>query len=164
MPGISAEKQGKASITMKNSLLFIAFILISGSHSCRKSGVTEQIPTGSVNLTIDLNLPSNLVLNTVGNFKYFNGGVRGVIVIHDFDDNWYAFERTCAYQPLNECSTIWMDTTALQLKCGSYAGNLFTACCESRFIFNGFPVKGPAKGRLALYKIQKNGNLLYVYN
>lgn len=141
----------------------MAALLLLLGH-CKRNTVTEQIPTGAVSLTIDLNLPSNQGLNTVGNFALFSGGVRGVIVIHDFDDNWYAFERTCAYQPLNECSTIQIDSISLQMKCGTYSGNVFSQCCESRFQFNGFPVKGPAKGRLAQYKIQKNSNLLYVYN
>jgi Rieske Fe-S protein len=131
---------------------------------CKRNTVTESIPTGPVNLTIDLNLPSNVHLNTVGNYSYFAGGIKGVLVIHDYDDNWYAYERTCSFQPLDPCAVIWIDSANLQMKCGTYSGNQFSACCQSSFIFSGFPVKGPAKGRLSQYKIQKNSNLLYVYN
>lgn len=139
-------------------------MLLLFSAACKRNTVTENIPTGPVSLTIDLNLPSNNHLNTVGTFSYFGGGIKGVVLIHDFDDNWYAFERTCAFEPLNECSRIWIDSMELQLKCGNYSGSDFIPCCESRYIFNGFPVKGPAKGRLAQYKVQKNSNLIYVYN
>lgn len=164
MLDILEEKQEKDFTIMKHKALAICVVFLLFHNSCRKNGVTENIPTGPVSLTIDLNLPSNMHLTTVGNFSYFQGGVRGVIVVHDFDDVFYAFERTCAHEPLNECSKIWMDSTDLQMKCGSYTGNSFSACCESRFSYNGFPAKGPAKGRLAQYKIQKNSNLLYVYN
>lgn len=145
---------------MRNSLFFAICIFFS----CNKNNVTESIPTAPVNLTIDLNLPSNQHLTVVGGFGYYTGGVKGVLVIHDYDDNWYAFERTCAYQPMNECSNIWVDSQSLQLKCGTYLGNTFNPCCDSRFLFNGFPTAGPAKGRLAQYKIQKNSNLLLIYN
>lgn len=150
-------------MTMKVSLLLVLVLLVF-SPACKRNNATENIPTGPVSLTIDLNLPSNTHLNSVGNFSYFTGGIKGVIVIHDFDDNWYAFERTCAFEPLNECSKIWMDTQSLQLKCGGYLSGKFQNCCDSKYIFNGFPVKGPARGRLAQYKLQINGNIVYVYN
>lgn len=168
MLGILVEKQERVFTTMKNRtfiLLIISVISIPfiGSQ-CKRNTVTENIPTGPVNLTIDLNLPSNVHLNTVGNFSYFDGGVRGVLLIHDYDDNWYAFERTCSFQPLDPCARVWIDSANLQIKCGTYSGNQFTSCCQSSFIFSGFPIKGPAKGRLAQYKVQRNSNLLYIYN
>jgi Rieske Fe-S protein len=158
-----AEKQEKGFMITKLKFI-VVFTLLIVFEQCKRNTTTETIPLGPVSLTIDLNLPSNIHLNTVGNYSYFPGGIRGVLVIHDYDDNWYAYERTCAWEPLNECSTIWLDSQNLQLKCGSYTGNQFSKCCESSYIFSGFPIKGPAKGRLAQYKIQKNANLLYVYN
>jgi hypothetical protein len=158
-------KQAKVFIIMKNSLLLLlAVLVLSHSGSCSKKARPEQIPTGPVNLSIDLNLPSNQKLLNIGNYGYYQGGVKGILVVHDFDDQWYAFERTCAWEPLNACSIIWGDSLNLNLKCGSYSGNTYTKCCESLFSFNGFPSKGPAIGRLAQYQIQKSGNLIYVYN
>lgn len=156
----------KAFTIMKNNffLLVAASALGIFGNSCNKKARPEQIPTGPVNLSIDLNLPSNQKLLTIGNYAYFQGGVKGILVVHDFDDQWYAFERTCAWEPLNTCSVIWADSVNLNIKCGAYLGNTFTKCCESLFSFNGFPSKGPAIGRLAQYQIQRSANLLYVYN
>jgi hypothetical protein len=149
---------------MIRTALYIVSLVLLALPACRSNQANEIIPTGPVNLTIDLNLPANSVLLGPGGFAYYEGGVRGVLVIHDYDDEWYAFERTCAWEPLNACSKIWIDTVAIQMKCGNYVRDTFQACCPSRYIFNGMPVKGPARGILARYKISRTGNLLYVYN
>lgn len=162
MRDILAAKRAKASMITKVKYCLLLLLLASGS--CKRNSATELIPTGPVSLTIDLNLTSNQHLSNVGGFSYFEGGVKGVVIIHDYDDAYYAFERTCAHLPLNTCSTIYIDTQMLQMKCGGYENGKFVPCCDSRYQFSGFPVKGPAKGRLANYKIQKNSNLLLVYN
>ncbi|MBL7810605.1 MAG: hypothetical protein JNL57_00160 [Bacteroidetes bacterium] len=149
---------------MKTSLLYLAGALLVLLSNCKPSAQNEPIPTGPVNLTIDLNLSSNLALNTPGNFAFFEGGVKGVLVVHDYDDNWYAFERTCAWEPLSACNKIWVDTLNIRLHCGSYDSKGFTPCCSSEYQFNGFPSRGPARARLAEYRLNRNGNLLYVYN
>lgn len=165
MRDIMDARVAKGFMTMKNSVWLVALALaLTFIPACTKRNRPESIPTGPVNLTIDLNLPSNLHLNNVGTYAYFEGGVKGVLVIHDFDDAWYAMERTCAWQPLNSCSKIWVDSIELNLRCGTYSGTTFAQCCESRFSFSGFPSKSPANARLAQYNIQRSGNLLYVYN
>jgi hypothetical protein len=125
---------------------------------------TEKIPTGPVNLTIDLNLSSYMNLANPGSYMYFDGGVKGVVVIHDYDDNWYAFERGCAFQPLDACAKVWVDSIAIQIQCGTPTSTGFQTCCNSKYSFNGFPLQGPTKGRLARYQIQKTANIINVYN
>lgn len=163
MPDIMVKKQGKDFIDMRiKSLLIVSLMLAFGN--CRNNNVTESIPRGPVNITLDLNLLDNQHLLVPGSFVYAEGGVKGVLIVHDYDDTWHAYERTCAWQPLNACSQIWVDTQAIQLRCGKYIANRFENCCESRYMFNGLPLKGPAGGSLARYNISRNGNLLYVYN
>ncbi len=144
--------------------VIVLFLFVFSVFRCKKNAGVEQIPTGPVNLTIDLNLISNAHLNGPGSFSYFEGGIKGVLVIHDYDDNWYAFERTCAYQPYSACSRLWIDTMGIQIKCGEQLSSSFQTCCESRYMFNGIPVQGPAASRLAQYRVQRSGNLLLVYN
>ena len=164
MPDITAKNPEKDFIVM-NKLVIISLFVLGGLYSCTDSrAVTQNIQTGPVSIFIDLNLSSYMHLNNPGEFQYFDGGIKGVIVIHDYDDQWYAFERTCAYEPSKACSKIWIDIMNIQMKCGEYIGNTFNKCCESQFNFPGFPTKGPAAGRLAQYKIQKDGNILQVYN
>ena len=125
---------------------------------------TEPIPKGPVNLNIDLNLPAYMHLANPGTHAYFEGGVKGVIVIHDYDDSWYAFERGCAFQPLSDCSTIWADSINIQLRCGTPTSTGFQPCCSSKFTYGGIPLEGEARQRLANYQIQRSGNALMVYN
>lgn len=164
MQGIMDVNPERDFITMINKETLFGIFLVLTFWGCRNNDVTENIPTGPVNITIDLNLISYMHLNNVGTTEYFEGGAKGVLLIHDFDDNWYAFERTCAYQPLNACSKIWIDTQNIQLQCGTYSGNTFTECCQSHYSYSGYPVSGQAKGPLARYKVQRNANLLYIYN
>jgi len=163
MPDTTDENQVRGFIDMRINFILAASLIVFLA-GCRNNNVTESIPKGPVNITLDLNLLDNQHLLVPGNFTYAEGGVKGVLIIHDYDDTWYAFERTCAWQPLNNCSQIWVDTQAIQLKCGTYTVNRFETCCESRFMFNGLPLKGPAGGSLARYNISRSGNLLYVYN
>ncbi len=163
MPDTTEENPVRDFIDMKGSFFCFAVLLVF-AVSCRNNNVTEAIPKGPVNVTLDLNLLDNQHLLVPGSFAYAEGGVKGVLIIHDYDDTWYAFERTCAWQPLNACSQIHVDTQSIQLKCGIYTSSRFEKCCESRFMFNGLPVKGPAGGSLARYNVSRSGNLLYVYN
>ncbi len=146
-------------------LVVFSVVIVHVLFSCKDSNtVTENIPRGLVNLTLDLNLPSYQHLQQVGTHAYVEGGVRGVLIIHDYDDTWYAFERACAYEPTKACSTIWVDSINIQLMCGNYSGNTFQTCCESKYMYSGFPTKGPSVGRLAQYYISRNNNILQVYN
>ena len=156
--------KGKTTMLMKTKLLSLLCSIMALIACDDSRQVTENIPRGLVNTVLDLNLASNMHLNNVGTFSYIEGGVRGVLVIHDYDDQWYAFERTCAYQPTNACSHIWVDSINIQLKCGNYVSGKFEPCCESTYMFSGFPSKGPAAGRLAQYFISRNANILQVYN
>lgn len=99
-----------------------------------------------------------------GNHIYCEGGIKGVVVVHDYDDNWYAFERGCAYQPISDCAKIWVDSINIQFHCGTPTKTGFQPCCNSKYTYNGYPVEGEARGRLAQYKIQRNGNSVIVYN
>jgi hypothetical protein len=143
-------------VTLSTTLIF---------GGCNPSNqTTEKIPTGPVNLNIDLNLSSYMNLANPGAYMYFDGGVKGVLVIHDYDDNWYAFERGCAFQPLDACAKVWVDSISIQIQCGTPTGTGFQPCCNSKYSFNGFPLEGPTKGRLARYQIQRSANIISVYN
>jgi hypothetical protein len=165
MLDFTVAKPKKDFTPMRAKLILFGALIGTFFWGCDDSNqVTQNIPRGLVNIVLDLNLASNMHLNNVGTFSYFDGGVRGVLVIHDYDDQWYAFERTCAHEPSNICSQIWVDSINIQLRCGKYVGGSFEPCCASTYMFAGFPSKGPAVGRLAQYFISRNGNLLQVYN
>ena len=106
---------------MKRGLFYLLIVASAGLLSlieCDDTNqTTEQIPTGPVNINIDLNLPAYMHLANPGSHAYFDGGVKGVLVIHDYEDNWFAFERGCAFEPLSACARVWADSINIQLQC-----------------------------------------------
>ena len=136
-------------------------------ESCRDKGNnTTTIPSAPVSLVINLDLPAYFDLTVPGSFQYFQGGYRGVVVYHGYDDQYYAFDRTCAYQPLDDCSQLWVDSSTNQaMYCGTYDANGYTKCCDSRYeLPTGFPLQGPATSPMRPFSVSRQGNTLYVNN
>lgn len=154
----------KAALLLVITLAFasLSFLL----NACDNTGgqSTSSIPKAPVNITIDLNLPSYMHLASPGSYMYLEGGVTGVILVHDFDDTWYAFERACPYQPLDDCSRIWGDSVELNLRCGKFVDGKFQSCCDSKFNFGGMPMQGKARTRLAQYYVDRSANIVQIIN
>ncbi|MHB1278428.1 MAG: Rieske (2Fe-2S) protein [Bacteroidia bacterium] len=148
--------------------LFFAVGALLGLSSCHKNtgDNLDPIPNTPVSLTINLDLPAYFDLTLSGNFMYFVDGYKGLIVYHGFDDQYYAFDRACSYQPTNACSQLWMDsTTNMHMICGSYPNGIYEKCCDSRFeLPSGLPVQGPATFAMKQYYVSRSGNTLYVTN
>ena len=146
-----------------NKILFYT-ILTSIILSCGNKNKDDDIPVTPVNIYIDLNINTSAPLSVPGGFIYITGGNKGIIIFHNFDDNFLAIERTCSYHPYDACNLITMDNNGIILKCGKYTGNNFDVCCGSEFTVDGNPSKTPATRPLRLYTVTKNGNQLHVYN
>lgn len=100
-------------------------------------------------IVLNLSLPQNFNLRTVGNFKYIDGGVRGIIVYKRSNDTWLAFERNCSFQPNDACATVEVDPTGFQM---------FDPCCSSVFTFDGNPSSGIAWRPLRQYLVRTSVN------
>jgi hypothetical protein len=151
--------------TIMNKVFILLLCLTASFHACdRNRPVVEPIPGGPVNVSVNLSLPTYLYLQQPGSWAFLNGGNRGVLLIHDFNGDWKAFERTCGYQPSTPCSMIQVDSTLLQLRCGTYGSGGFNPCCGSKYGFNGMPLSGPTPQALATYRVQLIGSMLYVTN
>jgi hypothetical protein len=137
------------------SLLFI---------SCGNKNKDDAIPATPVNIYLDLNINSSAPLSVFGGYIYVPGGNKGIIVFHNFDDNYLAIERTCSYHPYDACNLITMDNNGVILKCGKYNGSTFEACCGSEFSVEGYVNKAPATRPLRLYTVSKSANQLHIYN
>ncbi|MBI1222814.1 MAG: hypothetical protein GC180_09450 [Bacteroidetes bacterium] len=145
------------------------FILLSWmSFSCKKRSSTNQtpIPNVPVSLQVNLSLPGYFDLTIMGNWMYFPDGYHGLIVYHGYDDQYYAYDRACPYEPTKDCSVLWMDsTTHIYMFCGQYTNNEYVKCCDSRFqLPDGFPVQGPANTAMKSYNVARQGNVLYIGN
>lgn len=122
------------------------------------------IPNQAVNITINMDLPAYFNLQNLGEYLEIKQGNRGVYVIHNFDDRYYAVERTCPYQSDEPCAQVYLNETSLQLICGQQKDTVFTPCCGSIYDFNGMYLSGPARCNLKTYSLVKQGNTLYINN
>ena len=138
-----------------------------GLSSCDKNNpyLGEcYIPEIAVNQVINLSLPEYFKLRNIGEFVYLTGGNRGIFLIHNYDDVFYALERTCPYQSDVECAKVSLDSTTLQLKCGSYVDTGFVECCTSKYTLDGRVTEGPSKCNLRFYQISIQGDNLFINN
>lgn len=163
MQGYTEEKPKKAFTNMNKFILTIVCLILA--NSCQKNQLNpypiEDVP---VNITINLALPQYEKLLQPGQFVYEEGGLRGVVLVHHLDNNYYAFERTCPYEPQNTCSKIEIDSSLFIFRCGETSGGMFNKCCDSRFSTNGEVFNGPANFGLKHYIVTQNGNLLNIKN
>jgi hypothetical protein len=123
-----------------------------------------EIPDGPVSLTINLDLPLYHHMYTMGSFSYHDGGHKGVLLVHNFDDEYYAFERTCTHQPDLSCSRVEVDSLLINIRCGSYQDGSWEECCGSKFFFNGQVEQSPARFPLKQFPVLKSGSVLTVRN
>lgn len=148
-------------------LIYIGIVFILVGVACRKGPTgADVIPNVPVSLTVNLDLPKYFDLAITGTWMYFPDGYKGLILYHAYDNEYYAFDRACSYQPQNTCSQLWMDsTTKIYMFCGEYINGEYKKCCDSRFeIPGGFPVQAPASQPMRMYNITRSGNTLYIGN
>lgn len=162
MLACTAEKQRRVFINMnKLSLLFI----VVASISCGKNNINQDpIDDVAVNVVVNLGLSSNSYMLNPGNHMFVDGGVKGIVIVHHTDDTYYAFDRNCSYQPKTACSKIEVDSAVFIFRCGESTSSGFVKCCDSKFLMNGDVFNGPATYGLKRYRVQLDGNILYIKN
>lgn len=138
---------------MKNLQRILITILCLGS--CNKDNY--EFPQASVNLYL---YPNNIEYNGLhipGNSAKIEGGINGILIFHDFFDNYIAYDRACTNDPLSTCEQIDIDN--------KQTSNLKCSCCESEFfIFDGAVITGPAQQALYRYQTTFDGLTLRVFN
>lgn len=160
MPGIMAGRAGKDFMITVSKLtriilkFKIGVLALAVLTTCSSDLSDDPIPPATfADIFINLSLPEHLVLNTDGNSKYFNGGVRGIIVHRVNASTYRAFERNCSFQPNEACATVGVHVSTLFME---------DSCCGSTFNFNGDPTGGPAWRPLRQYQTILSGNELTV--
>lgn len=139
---------------MKNFLLLsVTLILLT---SCSKSNNSSNIPYVPVNIDIYPANPQYNDLNVIGGWLYINGGSRGIIIYRYTQDEFYAFDRHCTFEPTNTCGKVKMDTDNI---------TLVDTCCGSKFIVvDGSVINGPAGLPLKRYQTYYDGTTLHITN
>jgi nitrite reductase/ring-hydroxylating ferredoxin subunit len=153
---------------MRLWLLYIAAgVLLFISPSCGDEDPFTgdcYVPNVGVNEVINMNLPSYFHLQDLGSHIYLNSGHRGIFLVHNYDDIFYALERTCTYQSDNECAQVAVDSTTLRLKCGQYVDTGFVVCCGSEYLFDGRVVQGPSRCGLKPFRVNVQDNHVFINN
>ncbi len=157
------EEKVKKGFMIMNKIILIYLILIITSCKKDQNVNNDPIPIIPVNTTINLAIHGDFTL-IPGSFFYENGGNKGFVVVHDFDGQIRVFDRTCSYQPHNDCSFLSVDSTTLLLKCGLRDSGKYIECCESKFNFLGQVLKGPATFPIYQYRTSISGSFLNVFN
>lgn len=163
------ENQGKVFMIMAKARLFALIFILSvpfwlGSCGDSINPNDTPVPSVPVSITINTDLPAYFYLKSPGTWIYFEGGNRGVVLVHDFDDQFYAFDRTCSYQPDLSCSKVEIDSARYFFKCGSMGADSFETCCNSRFQLNGLVNNGPARFPLRAFRVTFTGNTINISN
>ena len=117
-------------------------------------------PIPDVYVDIKINLSDNLYydLQTVGGYVYITGGVNGIIIYRNSDDEFNAYERTCPYDP--DCGRVTVAE-------GSFNA-VDSLCCKSEFslLLDGAVSQGPAQFPLKQYNCiyDRNAQILHIKN
>lgn len=123
----------------------ILIVLISLSLlSCTKDGL-DRIPEAYVNYRItiqEFNIKNKNGLLLVN--KMDNTGVAGLIIYRRADNAYVAFDRCSSVNPQNRCAIVPDDPNLTATD----------PCSGAKFsLFDGSPVKAPAKRPLKEYKV-----------
>ena len=145
------------------SLCYILFLILIFTSSCKRNQLCD-FPYVSVNVTLGIhsdlgNLGPGKVF-FVQNQGYNNHGI--IIYKSEMPDdygnfNYYAFDRTCTYEPDYSCK---IDTA------GNFSGLVECKCCKSQYLlmYDGGVFNGPASCPLKQYSCFIDGDRLIIRN
>jgi len=137
---------------MKKICLIIVFVSVLFSCSDNsKSNKNPNIPNYSVNLSIDMNLPSYSNLKFVSNGVIVpNYGAKGIIVFNA-GSGYNAFDAACPNQAINTCTAMTIDGINAVCSCDKSSYSLFTGL-------------GGKEYPLKQYRVEVTGTVIHVYN
>ena len=130
--------------------ILISFFLVSFFNCNKDNDIIQDVP---VNVYFNILDPEFSHLNAVGNSLAITGGLNGIIVYRVSTNEFVSFERTCTYQPEENCAVENDNATA---EC---------PCCESRyFLLDGSVFNGPASLPLKSYRTTFDGTYVRITN
>ena len=138
---------------MKKFWLLILFVSVLFSCSdSERSNKNPYIPSYSVNLSVDMNLPSYSNLKYVSNAVIVpNYGAKGIIVMKTGEGTYTAFDAACPNQALTSCTAMTIDGIYAVCSCDKTQYNLFTGLGGKEY-----PMKQ--------YRVEVSGTVVHVYN
>jgi len=132
----------------------LALAIVAGT-GCGKTD-SSYIPDVPVNFQDALSDPRLSNLSVAGGAVLINGyGVAGLILYHEPDGTYVAYDRCSSYLPQNKCA-VTLDSPTLTVT---------DPCSGSKFsLSDGSPVKAPATRSLKSYSVTVSYNEIFVSN
>ncbi len=141
----------------KIKILFVSVLIFFTSATCRKDNF--NFPYVTINANIGLY--SDLGDLGAGNVKIFPparfGGVGGLIVYRDYEDQYFVYDAACTHDYFDDCSVKVSEGFQELMVC---------PCCSSSYLLSsdGNVFNGPAKFPLFQYQSFLDGGVLVVRN
>lgn len=137
--------------------LFKFLFILASLWSCSCNKDKYEFPYAFIDTFL---YPNNVEYNGLqapGGSVSIHGGVNGILIFHDYFDNYIAYDRACTHEPLNSCEQVYIKEEGLN--------TLACFCCNSEyFIFDGSVTQGPARYALHRYRTSFDGVKLRIYN
>lgn len=129
-------------------------LFVSVLFSCSDNNISNKnpnIPSYSVNLSIDINLPAYSNLKFVSNGIIIpNYGAKGIIIFNA-GSGYNAFDAACPNQAINSCTAMTINGI-----------NALCSCDKSEYsLFTGL---GGKEYPLKQYRVEVSGTVIHVYN
>ena len=134
---------------------FVVLIIVSISlFAC--SDKENQVPDVPVNFRASLNDPRISALNGAGGAVSISGyGVAGIIIYRRADNAYVAYDRCSTVNPEQKCA-VTIDNPNLTVT---------DACSGAKYsLYDGAPVKAPAKRGLKQYQVNVSSVEISVIN
>ena len=138
---------------MKKYILL--FAILAMLPACDKDNFNNNnpfIPNYGFSEQINMDLPAyNQLLTPSSGIYYGGGGARGLLIFYT-GSGYNAFDAACPNEALSPCSTLQIDGINAVCPCNEAEYSLFTGQSPGL----QYPLKP--------YAVQRNGNVLTIYN
>ena len=144
-------------LLIKPVLFSFLLLLVFTPEGCKKSTVCNGIPNVSVNAVVDVSMPQNSALATVGGYELVTGGNNGIIIYRSTTSTFAAYDAMCP----NE------GTANYKAQVQPQSGGIYAKCpvCGSTFLLSdGSVSKGPSTCPLKAYTTYFSGSTVNVTN
>ena len=155
---------GITSLLRKTAVLLAGILMLA---SCENSK-NDVIPDVYIYFTIDLSDPQFLDLTGIGGSAYVSSSTNNLgstaaaydnngIIVHCGADAYYAYDRTCPHDFVNEGKSVKVSIDFMYAVCPS---------CSTKYALaaGGTPASGPGNYPLKNYRTAFDGRFLTVWN
>jgi hypothetical protein len=146
----------KRAKTKGKVVIYIFLATVCFLAACRKKNtpVDSNVPFVPVDITLFVNEPLNFSIQTIGGWRYIDGGNNGIIVYRKSQQDFTAIERTSTQLPNDPKARVYVQNDNFTCK--------DTVSKSTWQIVDGAVMQGPATLPLKLYNTTFDGNALRI--